>query len=54
MSEKAWRHFIPYLLRKGLRDTADAEGAVNSRIVLRPKADGPLQYRTLHGQHPTS
>jgi len=33
---------------------ADADGAVNSRMVLRPKADGSLQYWTLHEQHPTS
>lgn len=31
----------------------DPKGATNSRMALRPKAEGPLQYWTLHEQHPT-
>jgi len=32
---------------------ADEKGTVDSRIILRPKAEGKLQYWTLHEQHPT-
>lgn len=32
---------------------ANEQGTVNSRILLRPKVEGPLQYWTLHEQHPT-